>query len=62
MMYKGEAFFTLEDGSLVPEKWRDIYEWFGGRITPKSWRVALARTVPQTMTAVETEKEGFLPW
>ena len=62
MVYNGEAFFTLGDGSLVPEKWRDIYEWFGGRIAPKSWREALARTAPQTMTAVETEKEGFLPW
>ena len=49
----------LADGLLVLERWRDVYEWFRGKIAPKPLRQALARTVPQPMTAVETEKEGF---
>ena len=33
--YNGEMMFKLSDGSLLPEKYRDVYEWFAGRIPPK---------------------------
>ena len=61
-MYKGRAFFKLTDGSLLPEEWRDIYEWLAGRVAPKPWREALARTASVTQTEAERAKEGFSLW
>ena len=53
------ALFSLTDGSLLPEKWRDIYEWLASPVAPKPWREALVRTAPGTQTESERAKEGF---
>ena len=50
IMYKGIAFFSLTDQSLLPKKWRDIYKWPAGQVAPKPWREALARTALGTQT------------
>ena len=55
-------FFKLTDGSLLPEEWRDIYEWLAGRVAPKPWREALAKTAPVTQTEAERANEGFSHW
>ena len=59
IIYKGMALFSLTDGSLLPEKWRDIYEWLASPVAPKPWREALVRTAPGTQTESERAKEGF---
>ena len=57
--YKGKRYFQLTNGNMLPEKWRDIYDWYAGRVAPKAWRDALARTRPSTMSALDMAKEGF---
>ena len=57
--FKGKRFFQLTNGNMVPEKWRDIYEWYAGRVAPQAWRDALANTTPSTMSALDMAKEGF---
>ena len=61
-VYKGERFFVLTDGSWLREEWKDIYDWFAGRLAPKTWRESLARSAPDNMSAVKTAKEDFSPW
>ena len=57
--FKGEQYFQLTNGNLLPEAWRDIYEWYAGRVAPKAWRDALAKTAPLTMSELDMVKEGF---
>ena len=59
--YKGETSDVLPDGSWLRAEWRDTYGWFAGRMAPKPWREALARSAPGNMTAVEAAKEEFSP-
>ena len=33
--FRGEQYFKLTNSNLVPEKYRDIYEWYEGRKAPK---------------------------
>lgn len=61
-IYKDLDFFKLPDGSLLPEKWKDIYKWLSGRVAPKPWREALARSAPVKQTEAERAKEGFSVW
>jgi len=57
--FKGEEYFKLGSGNLIPKKWQDIYDWFTSGIVPSEWREALDRTAPQVYTAKERTKEGF---
>ena len=57
--FKGKRYFQLATGNMLPEKWRDIYDWYAGRVAPKAWRDALAKTRPSTMSALDMAKEGF---
>jgi hypothetical protein len=57
--FQGEQYFKLSNSNLVPEKYRDIYEWYEGRKAPKIWRDALANSAPLSMTASDLAKEHF---
>ena len=61
-VYKGIRFFVSTEGSWLREEWKDIDDWFAGRLAPKTWRESLARSAPDNMSAVKTAKEGFSPW
>ena len=59
---EAEKMWTWQtDGSWLREKWKDIHDWFAGRLAPKTWRESLARFAPDNMS-VETTKEEFSPW
>ena len=62
VVYNGEQYFRLPSGNLLPEKWRDMWEWFAGRVAPQAWRDALAKTALSTMMDLEKVKERHLPW
>ena len=49
------------DKSWLREKWKDINDWFAGRLAPKTWRESLARFALDNMS-VETAKEEFSSW
>ena len=57
--FRGEQYFKLTNSNLVPEKYRDIYEWYEGRKVPKIWRDALENSAPLSMTASDLAKEHF---
>jgi len=57
--FRGETYVVLPDGSWLREEWSDIHDWYAGRVAPKPWREALARSAPGSMTAVEKAKEEF---
>ena len=57
--FKGESYFKLSNGNMIPRKWQDIYEWVAGGIAPLVWREALSRTAPDSQTAREKAKEEF---
>ena len=59
MSFKGESYFKLSNGNMIPKKWQDIYEWSAGGIASLVWREALARTAPYTQTARDKAKEEF---
>ena len=60
--FKGEQYFKLTNGNLLPAMWRDIYEWYAGGMAPQSWKDALNRTTPSTMSGIDRVKEGVSPW
>ena len=60
VVYNGVRYFRLTSGNLLPERWRDMFEWFAGRVAPQARRDALAKTAPSTMTNLESTKEGIL--
>jgi len=62
MVFKDEVLFALPDTSLLPEKWRDVWDWYGGRHAPKEWRERLARSAREDMTEAEVIKEGISPY
>ena len=49
VIFKGEKYFKLASGNLIPKKWQDIvyYEWFASGIAPSESRETLDRTAPQ---------------
>ena len=57
--FQGEQYFKLSNSNLVPEKYRDIYEWYEGWKAPRIWRDALANSAPLSMTASDLAKEHF---
>ena len=54
-----EQFLVLTEEPWLREEWKDIHDWFAGRLARKTWRESLARFTLNNM-AVETAKEGFL--
>lgn len=62
LVFKDEVLFALPDTSLLPEKWRDVWDWYGGRQAPREWRERLARSAAEDMTEAEVIKEGILPY
>ena len=62
LVFKDEVLFALPDTSLLPEKWRDVWDWYGGRHAPKEWRERLARSAGDAMTEAEVIKEGISPY
>ena len=60
-VYKGKIFCKLSDGLWLQEKWKHIYNYYAGRLAPKTWRESLERTTLDSMLAVATTKKGFCP-
>ena len=57
--FRGKQYFKLTNSNLVPEIYRDMYEWYEGRKAPKIWRDALANSAPLSMTASDLAKKHF---
>ena len=53
----GERFVVLASGKLLPEDWKDIYDWFWGGRAPKDWFDRFAKTAPNSFSAVDGAKE-----
>ena len=60
--YRGERYFRIHDGMLVPLDWRDVYDWVVGKIAPREWREMMARSAPDSMNELGRMKERFSPW
>ena len=56
-MVDGERFVVLASGKLLPEDWKDIYDWFWGGRAPKDWYDRFAKTAPNSFSAVDGAKE-----
>jgi hypothetical protein len=57
--FRGEQYFKLTNSNIVPEIYRDMYEWYEGWKARKIWRDALAKSVPLPMIASALAKENF---
>ena len=60
--FKGESYFVLTNGNLLPKIWEDIYQWFAGGLAPKEWKESLAKTAPLRFTEKNRAKEGLTQW
>ena len=60
--FKGESYFVLTNGNLLPKIWEDIYQWFAGGLAPKEWKESLAKTAPLRFTEKDRAKEGLTQW
>ena len=60
--YKGKVYFRLTNGMLLPEEWRDVYDWIVGKKAPETWRIAMSQSAPERMTDVDKASELFSPW
>ena len=56
VMYDDEAYFELANGTLLPERWRDFYEWYVDKKAPSAWTNAILDTAPLNITASERAK------
>ena len=45
--------FEVTYGVVLPKIWRDVGDWFTGRMAPNTWRGALAKTTPTPMAGVD---------
>ena len=61
-VYKGKKYFKTTNGLMLPEDWRDVYDWIVGRVAPKIWRELMAKAAPENMTEIGKAKEWFAPW
>ena len=52
-----ESCVVLSSGNLLPEKWHDIYEWYGGGKAPKDWINRLQMTEPDLFNDVNRAVE-----
>ena len=55
--YEGEKYVQLTNGTLIPERWLVIYEWFAGKKAPQAWVDRMARSAPETRTDQEAARE-----
>ena len=62
MEFKGESYFVLSNGNLLPREWEDIYQWFAGGLALKDWKEYLAKTAPSVFTEKDKAKEGLTQW
>ena len=54
---KGERFVVLARGNLLPEVWRDIYDWFWDGKVPKDWYDRFNKTAPDTFDDSKRARE-----
>ena len=59
---RGKRYFTTPRGLLIPENWRDVYEWIISRKAPKEWREAMAHSAPTDYLEVKEAKESHGKW
>ena len=59
---RGKWYFTTPSGLLIPEEWRDVYEWVVSRKAPKKWREAMARSAATVCLEVKAAKESHGRW
>ena len=50
---EGDAYFVLNSGNLLLERWRDVYEWYLGGRAPDDWIERFNRTAPEHFTEVD---------
>ena len=59
---QGKRYFTTPSGLLIPEDWRDVYEWIVSRKAPREWREAMARAALTDYSEVKAAKESYGKW
>ena len=59
-VYEGERYVKLTNGTFIPEKWLDVYEWYVGRKAPKEWVERMGRSVPRS--ELEVARESYSLW
>ena len=62
VVYEDDRYVRLTNGTLIPEKWLDIYEWFAGKKAPKEWIERMTRSASQARSKMEAARERFLVW
>ena len=60
--FREKQYYTTPSGLLIPEEWRDVYEWIVSRKAPKEWREAMARSAPTGYSEVKAAKESHGKW
>ena len=60
--YEGEKYVQLTNGTLIPERWLAIYEWFAGKKAPQAWVDRMARSAPETRADTEAARERYSNW
>mgnify|MGYP005648335335 FL=1 len=60
--YEGENYVKLTNGTLIPERWLAIYEWFAGKKAPQAWVDRMARSAPETRADTEAARERYSNW
>ena len=58
VVYGDDMYVRLTNGTLMLEKWLDIYEWFTGKKAPREWVERMARSAPQTRPKMEVTGKG----
>ena len=59
---RGKQYFTTPSELLIPEEWRDVYEWIVSRKAPKEWRKAVARAALTDYSEVKAAKKSHGKW
>ena len=62
VVYEGENYVKLTNGTLIPEPWLVIYEWFAGKKAPQEWVDRMARSAPETRSDIEAAWERYSKW
>ena len=54
---EGEKYVVLNSGNLLPEDWRDVYEWYLGGKAPRNWIDRFNMTAPDSFSQVDRLQE-----